>query len=243
MLLTVNLGNTNITYGIFDGGKIVRHGRLPSAELPTLTDRIGDKRLSRIAVASVTPSRTDQLISLLAMHYNAPVLLAGRDMPYAIEIQCDEPDKVGADRLLNAIAAYARTHAATVVADIGTAVTVDLVSARGSFCGGVIAAGPGAMLRALHRQTELLPEVAFERPDSPIGRSTSDAMRAGVYWGTVGLVEKLIALLSAERTGTVRTVITGGYAQTIAAEIRHAAEVVPELTLEGLAILADRIRP
>ena len=241
MLLTVNLGNTSVSYGIFDGNELVRHGSVPASELPLLTDEIGEERFGRIAVASVTPSRTDQAISLLAMRYSTQVLLAGRDMPFGIEIQCEEPDKVGVDRLLNAIAAYARTRAATVVAYIGTAITVDLVSGRGSFCGGAIAPGPDTMLRALHERTELLPDVAYRKPVSPVGRSTVDAMLAGVHWGTAGMVERLIEALFAEQTGDVRTIVTGGHAERVASEMRLPVEVVPALALEGLAILAGGV--
>jgi len=240
MLLAVNLGNTNISFGVFAGASLERHERVPVAQLESLADRIGDVRFNQIALASVTPALTGRVVALLAMRYGAPVLLAGRDLPFGVETQCDDPDAIGADRLLNAVAAYARTGTATIVADVGTAVTVDLVSAHGTFCGGAIAAGPDIMLRALHRYAELLPEVAFERPPSAIGHNTADAMRSGAYWGTVGLVEGLVARIAAEQTGRLPVIITGGNGEHIANEIKVPAEFVPALTLEGLASIVGR---
>ena len=237
MLLTVNIGNTNISFGLFDGTDLRRHEAVPVAQLESLAGIIGDLRLNRIALASVAPSLTDQVIPMLAMRYNAPVLLAGRDLQIEIETQCDDPGAIGVDRLLNAIAAFARTGSATIVADAGTAITVDLVSAHGTFCGGAIAPGPGLMLRSLHEHTEQLPEIAFQPPLSPIGRNTADAMRSGAYWGTVGTVETLVNRIAAEHTGSLPVIITGGNGKYIAAEMGAPAEFVPALTLEGLAVL------
>ncbi len=242
MLLTASLGNSAISYGLFEGTTLVRHGRVPVRDLQFLPDRIGAERFTQIAAASVTPSRTAQLVSLLVMNYNAPVLMAGEDLPYGIDIQCDEPKKVGADRLLNAIAAHARKQSAVIVADVGTAVTFDLVSHSGTFCGGAIAPGPDMMLQALREHTELLPDVSFEEPPSALGQNTTEAMRAGAFWGTVGLVESLSAAVSEGRGGPIPLVITGGRGEYVANEIGRTAEFLPALTLEGLALLVERGR-
>jgi type III pantothenate kinase len=246
MLLTVSLGNTNVSFGLFEGdpstplraSRLVRHGRLPATDLPLLADRIGQQPIRRVALASVAPALTDQAISLLSGSYQTVVLVAGRDLPYGIEIQCEEPDQVGADRLLNAIAAYARTRTATIVADIGTAITVNAISARGAFCGGAIAPGPALMLRALHEHTALLPAVSYEKPDSPLGRSTIAAMRSGAHWGAVALVESLIARMAEELSPRAPVILTGGDAESIGRDLKMKFDLRPVLTLEGLAILA-----
>lgn len=240
MLLTVNVGNSNVSFGVFNGTELLRHGRVPWQDWQLLSERIGAGRFSQIAMASVAPSKTDQVIAALSRTYNAPVLAAGRDLAYGIEIQCDPPDAVGADRLLNAIAAHARTQSATIVVDAGTAITVDLVSARGTFCGGCIAPGPGTMLRALAKEAELLPDVSLERPAAALGRNTAAAMRSGVYWGTVGAVEKLLARLSTEHAEPAHVLVTGGHGEWVAKEITPSAEYVAALTLEGLAVLVAR---
>jgi len=240
MFLTVNIGNTNISFGVFDGGQIANHGRVPIKEAQLLTTHIGDARFNRIGMASVAPSLTDRMITMLAMHYNSPVLLTGRDLPYGIETQYDDPATIGADRLLNAIAAFARTNSTTIVADVGTAVTVDLVSNRGTFCGGTIAPGPGTMLRSLHDRTELLPDVDLEEAPSPVGHSTADAIQSGVFWGTVGMVESLVSRITAERSDPARVLVTGGSGEWVAREMSGDVEFAPTLTLEGIAILLSK---
>jgi type III pantothenate kinase len=240
MLLTVSLGNTNASFGLFEGDRLLRHERLPAADLPLLADRIGQQPIRRIALASVAPAMTDQAISLLAGSYRTVVLVAGRDLPYGIEIQCEEPEKVGADRLLNAIAAYARTRTATIVVDIGSAITVNAVSARGAFCGGAIAPGPVLMLRALHEHTAVLPAVTYERPPSALGRNTVAAMRSGAHWGAVATVESLVARMGEELSPRAAIILTGGDAEPIARDLKIEFELRPALTLEGLAILAGR---
>lgn len=240
MLLTVSLGNTNVSFGLFEGDRLLRHGRLPAADLPLLADRIGQQPIRRVALASVAPALTDRAISLLSGSYQTVVLVAGRDLPYGIEIQCEQPEQVGADRLLSAIGAYARTRTATLVVDIGTAITVNAVSARGAFCGGAIAPGPALMLRALHEHTALLPAVAYEKPASVLGRNTVAAMRSGAHWGAVALVESLLARMAEELSPSARIILTGGDAEPIARDLKIKFELRPALTLEGLAILAGR---
>jgi type III pantothenate kinase len=240
MLLTVSLGNTNVSFGLFEGDRLLRHDRLPTADLSLLADRVGQQPIRRIALASVAPAMTDQTISLLSGSYQTVVLVAGRDLPYGIEIQCEQPEQVGADRLLSAIGAYARTRTATLVVDIGTAITVNAVSARGAFCGGAIAPGPALMLRALHEHTALLPAVAYEKPASVLGRNTVAAMRSGAHWGAVALVESLLARMAEELSPSARIILTGGDAEPIARDLKIKFELRPALTLEGLAILAGR---
>ena len=240
MFLTVNIGNTNISFGVFDGDRIANHGRVPVKEAHSLTTHIGEARFNRIGVASVAPSLTDRVVAMLAMHYNSPVLLTGRDLHYGIETQYDDPATIGADRMLSAIAAFARTNATTIVADIGTAITVDLVSERGTFNGGAIAPGPGAMLRSLHDRTELLPDVGLQEAPSHVGHSTAEAIRSGVFWGTVGMVEGLVRKLAADRSEPPRVIVTGGNGDWVAREMSGDVEFVPTLTLEGIAILLSR---
>ena len=239
MLLAIDIGNTNVGFGLFDGTGLRRHGRVSADDACTLTEVIGDEPISRIVLASVAPSMTDRIVPMLALQYNTTVLVAGRDVPFGIEIQCDEPEKVGADRLLDAIAAYARTQLATIVVDVGSAVTVDFVSARGTFVGGAIAPGPQMMLDALHHQTELLPNIELKKPDSPVGHSSTDALLSGAYWGAVGLVDRLVAEISVDQAAEAKILVTGGAGEAIASEMQGQPEYIPTLTLEGLALIAS----
>jgi len=238
MLLAIDIGNANIHYGLFDGMELTRASAVPCATPDALPEAVGDASVTGIALASVAPRVSDRLIPLLAMRYAMPVLVAGRDLRYGIDIQCDAPEKIGADRILNAVAAHRRTGRATIVADIGSAVTVDFVSERGSFCGGAIAPGPGLMAKALHEHTEQLPEAALSEPPPPLGRDTHAAIRAGVFWGTVGLTDRLIAEIAETRGWPEAVLITGGASEWVAPLLKAKAEFVPHLTLEGLAALA-----
>lgn len=239
MLLTVNVGNTNCAFGLFEQGVLREHGGVANRDLALLPQAIGEVCVQQIALASVAPTRTEQVIPLLAGAFRQTVLLAGRDLPFTMDIQCDEPEKVGVDRLVNAVAAHARTQSAVVVVDAGTAVTVDLVSARGSFCGGAIAPGPGAMLRALAREAEQLPRVSLDKPQDPVGRNTTEAMRAGAWYGTIGLVRELVARIAARQSDRIPILVTGGAGEWIARALGPQAEHVPHLGLEGLALLVS----
>jgi len=260
MLLTLDVGNTNIHYGLFEGLRCARFGAVPSARADALADEIGDVAVARIIMGSVAPSLNDRITAQLAARFSLPALIAGDDVPFGIENQCERPERVGADRLLNAVAAWRRRRAAVIVVDAGSAITVDLVSARGSFCGGAIAAGPSTMLKALHAHTELLPDLEPEGasitaarkrateslriplPSAPpsLGRNTEAALRSGAYWGSVGLVERLVAEIARDQGVAAPPLVTGGAGEFIAREMRPPAEYAPTLTLEGLAILAER---
>jgi len=242
MLLTVSIGNTNTAFGIFEEGELRRHGRAPNRDLVALPAAVGDVAVAEIALASVAPSRTGQAVSILASAFNRPVLIAGRDLPFTMDIQCREPASVGADRLLNAVAAFHHTGTACVVVDAGTAITVDLVSEKGSFCGGAIAPGPATMLRALAAEAEQLPDVPFQRPPGPLGRDTVQALQSGAWYGAIGLVRELVTRICRERTGLLPVLVTGGAGEFIAAELTPPVEYLPHLTLEGIACLVARTR-
>jgi type III pantothenate kinase len=240
MILTVNAGNTNVAYGIFDGLKLLRMGRVPRADYHLLPQKIGAERFTRILLGSVVPSMNDQIASSLAMACSLPVEVAGVDIPWRIAILCDEPAKVGADRVLNAIAAFARVKGACIVVDAGTAVTVNAVSRDGSLMGGAIAPGPAIMVHSLASRTELLPTVAPQKPGAVVGCNTADSIRAGLYYGSIGLVGELVARMRAEVGRNVPLLITGGAGQFLSDELPEKPPYFPALTLEGLAIMAAR---
>ncbi len=240
MLLALNLGNTNIAFALFQGTELLAAGRLSHADLPFLAERIGPRALRRILAASVAPALDDRVSAHLAAAYALPVEWAGRDLPHAIEIEYDVPQQLGADRALSALAAHHRVRGPVIIADVGTALTVDLVNRRGAFAGGTIAPGPALMARALHQSTQLLPEVTDLAPPPVPPRNTRDAIRGGIYWGTLGLVREIVARLRAHAGADVPLLVTGGGGEFLSRELPDHPPYLPHLTLEGLALLAAR---
>lgn len=240
MILAVNAGNTNVAYGIFEGLTLRRMGRVSKADYNSLPQKIGAERFTRILLGSVVPSMNDQIVSTLAMAYSAPVDIAGVDIPWRVDILCDEPARVGADRILNAIAAFARVRGSCIVVDAGTAVTVNAISRDGAFMGGAIAPGPAIMVHSLASRTELLPTISPQKPGAVIGCNTADSIRSGVYYGCIGLVSELVARMRAEMGRNAPLLITGGAGHFLAEEMPEHPPYHPALTLEGLAIMAAR---
>lgn len=255
MLLAVDIGNTNITLGLFRNGSLVAtrragtHPRASADELEHLLDallRLDDASfadVSAIAACSVVPSLTDAL-EAVAVRRERPLLVAGTgNVPIAVRV--DRPGDVGPDRLVNALA-VARLHGSpAVVADFGTATTIDAIAADGAFLGGAIAPGLELGLEALAARTAKLPRVELRTPDRAIGRDTVAAIEAGTVLGYQALANGLIERVREELAdtggvppGEVHVVLTGGLsAAPWITGIRDVDAVDPDLTLKGLAIL------
>jgi type III pantothenate kinase len=167
-------------------------------------------------------------------------LVARAALDWGFEIKVDTPDDVGADRLVNALAAHARYGGPLVVIDFGTATTFDVVDHEGSYMGGVIAPGVNLSIEALHRAAARLPRIGIGRPQSVIGRATVPAMQSGIYWGYVGLVEGLLTRIMAEFGSRMKVVATGGLSSLFAEGTLMIEHIEPDLTLNGLRMLAER---
>lgn len=255
MLLAIDIGNSNVTLGWFRDGALVQRRRAVTApgatsrELELLLgealgrDGLGLDAVSAIALASVVPSLTSALEDL-AGRRSCSILVAGAaTMPIGIRV--DQPELVGADRLVNALAA-ARLHGTpAVVADLGTATTVDAVAADGAFVGGAIAPGLDLGLEALASRTAQLPRIDLVVPERAIGRNTVTAMQSGTVFGYQALVSGLISRIRAELAAdsgvagsAVHTILTGGLSAVSWASVLDGVDVIdPDLTLKGLAIL------
>jgi type III pantothenate kinase len=181
--------------------------------------------------------------------FSVEPLIARAALDWGFEIKVDAPDEVGADRLVNALAAHARYRGPLVVVDFGTATTFDVVDQDGAYMGGVIAPGVNLSIEALHRAAARLPRIGIGRPQAVIGRATVPAMQSGIYWGYIGMVEGLIARIRAEFDGEMHTVgapkrlkvvATGGLAPLFGEGTAVIEHLDPDITLEGLRMLADR---
>jgi len=236
-LLAINIGNTNIQCGIFDKKSLARSERFPCENGERLRDfLISCPPLEAAVAGSVNDAACERVAEAASHILKTGLLVAGRDFKIPIVNRTRFPEKVGADRLLNGLAAYERAKRACIVIDIGTAVTIDVVNANGHFLGGVIMPGPATAIAALHSRTSALPEISLPFDIPVFGRDTEGAIASGVFWGTVGAVEKIVGMLKKEFGEDSATFLTGGGAERFAKELPGIKHIVSELTLEGLRL-------
>lgn len=254
MLLAVDIGNTNIVFGLFEGETLKTDWRIE-----TRVERTGDEyaalvrglfdlanlKLSDITagiISSVVPPATAPIERFISRYLSLTPLIVGPGVKTGMPILYENPREVGADRIVNAVAAHARFPQGAVVVDFGTATTFDVVTDRGEYAGGIIA--PGLMIAAdsLFRATSKLPRVEIVRPKTAVGRNTVASIQSGLVFGYTGLVDALVNRIRAEVKFTPRVVATGGLAALIAAESSTIEECDELLTLRGLQILHERNR-
>jgi type III pantothenate kinase len=255
MLLAVDVGNTNVVFALFDGAKIKARWRIATDPRRTgdeyavwlmqLLEIRGVARdaVTAIIVSTVVPRALHNIEVLCRNYFHVEPLIAGEGKAgYAMDIDVEQPSSLGADRAVNAIAAHAKYPGDLIVVDFGTATTLDVIDFNGAYKGGIIAPGINLSLDALVGNTAKLPRIAIEKPkdDSVIGRNTEDQMLIGVFWGYVAMMEGLIARMRNEIGRPAKVIATGGLAVLFdeASDIFDAVD--PDLTLEGLAILAER---
>jgi len=236
--LIIDNSNSFTKFALSSRKKIGPVRRLRTAELnaASLKNALGAWRWQAAILSSVVPAKGEVIADFLSP---TPVLRVSAKVKLGVGIDYPEPKTIGADRLANAAGAFAQFGAPIVVVDFGTAVSFDIVSAAGSYVGGVIAPGLEAMTDYLHQRTALLPKISLLEPPSAIGKSTKDAMLAGAVYGYRGLVRQILQEIGKELEITLRlpVVATGGYAELIAAGLPEIKKVQPELTLEGLRII------
>lgn len=247
MILVIDVGNTNIVMGLMRGEEVVRTFRVTTSErttdetgvlLLTLLRHAGVQAgdLSGAIIASVVPSVQYSLDKALRRYLDLDALVVGRGIRTGMKIRTDNPREVGADRIVNAVAAWQRYGGPVIIVDFGTATTVDCVSARCEYVGGAIAPGLRIAEEALFSRTAKLPRVEVARPRSPIGTNTVTAIQSGLFWGYVGLVDSLVQRCR-EELGGGEVVATGGLSSLIAPEVAAIGHVDGWLTLRGLAHL------
>lgn len=245
MWLAVDIGNTNIHIGIFEDDVLHSSYSLKSDfPLPENLEKILNSdaftKPQAVVISSVNPKVEVFVVEYIQKHFFVNPQFIGKDIPIPMPVLTDQPDKVGVDRLVNALAAFERIKSWTIVVDAGTAITVDVINNNGAFMGGIIAPGMGISSKALHHYTALLPEIPINRPKKILGKNTEDAISSGIYWGTVGMVSKLINMLCDELKCQPAIIATGGDVQLLATEILQITSVIPSLTLEGIKIVYKR---
>lgn len=252
MLVAIDAGNTNVVFAVFDGETLRAKWRASSDAKRTadeyavwLTQLMGLQNLkpadiTGAIIANVVPASAYNLNTLCSEFFKVrPLIVGDAAVDLGIEIRMDHPENVGADRLVNALAAHRAYGGPLIVIDFGTATTFDIVGPDGAYEGGVIAPSAQHSVEALYRAAAQLPRVKIERPNGVIGKDTVPAMKSGIYWGYVGLIEGLTARIREEYGRPMKVIATGGLA-TLYAEAAPVIEVVdPDLTLRGLRLVHE----
>ena len=253
-ILVVDVGNTNICIGIERGRILQASWRLRTDPGQTVdeffvtlvqlmeTHSVAREAIRGAIVASVVPQLSDVVAAGIERKLGAPVLMVGPGLRTGISIRMDNPREVGADRIVNAVAAHELCPEGAVVVDLGTATTFDCISPSGEYLGGIIAPGIGISAEALFERTAKLPEVTIQKPRRAIGKNTESSMQSGIFYGYVALIDGLVDRIRGELNFDPAVIATGGYSAALAAESRTIARVEPDLTLLGLAIVWDMNR-
>jgi type III pantothenate kinase len=252
MLLVIDVGNTNTVLGLYDGDKLIHDWRIRT-EIDHTVDEYGMlifnlyqssrmktekiKAVNAIIISCVVPPMLNILEPLCVKYFNVKPLIVGPGIKTGMPIFYDNPKEVGADRIVNAVAAYDKYRQAAIIIDFGTATTFDYISPKGEYMGGCIAPGIMISSEALFERAARLPRVELSKPKSVVTKDTVSAMQAGIIFGYAGLIDGIVERIKAETKTKPLVIATGGLARLVASETKCIDKIEDMLTLEGLRII------
>ena len=252
MLLVIDVGNSNIVLGVYDGTLLIRSWRLSTDKsrtsdeyavlLHSLFDQAGlaFSSVKASIISSVVPPLTGIMEAISHDFFNLTPYVVGPGIKTGMPIHYDNPREVGADRIVNAVAGYEKHKCPLVIVDFGTATTFDYVNSKGEYCGGAIAPGLAISVEALFQRASKLPRIDIIKPPHVIAKNTVNSMQAGIFYGYIGLVDGIVERIRTESHEKFRVIATGGLANLVAPESKTIDEVDENLTLDGLRILYER---
>lgn len=254
MLMVIDVGNTHTVIGVHNGREWATDWRIETKRGRT-ADELGIVVLNLLVAGNLSPGKIEgvlfscvvpPLVSVLEEVVRKFLKCEAISIDYrsktGIPIRCENPKEVGADRIVNAVAAFEKVHGPCIVVDFGTATTFDVVDNDGNYIGGVISPGINLSLEALHNATAQLPRIVVERPEKVIGTNTVACMHSGVFWGYVGLIEGIVKRAKEEYGAPMRVLSTGGLAPVFEGEIKIVDENMPDITMRGLLEIHRRSR-
>ncbi|MDO5028023.1 MAG: type III pantothenate kinase [Bacillota bacterium] len=255
MLLVIDVGNTNIVLGVFQGDELVYDWRVSTDKNKTVDEyglmlrqmlgstNIEPKDINDIIISSVVPNINDIFPEICKKYFDLDPIIIGPGVKTGMNILYDNPKEVGADRIVNSVAAYEKYGGPLVVVDLGTAITFDAINQKGDYLGGAICPGIKISADALFQRASKLPKVEIIKTDKIIGKNTVTSMQAGIYHGYLGLIDSIIAKMVGQlktADSRVKVISTGGYSQLFLDQSAYIEKIDPMLTLEGLKIIYER---
>ena len=253
MLLAIDIGNTNLVFALFSGADVRAQWRIRTEHhrsadeyavwLFSLMNRAGisEKEVTAVILSSVVPDANFEVKSFVRQYLKLePQLIINGQMDIGMPVLLDNPKELGADRLINAYAAWSEFKQALIVIDFGTATTFDVVSSKGEYLGGVIAPGINLSLEALQRAAAKLHGIAITHPEKVIGTNTTNAMQSGIFYGYAGLIEGIVSRIKVERGEAMKVIATGGLAPLYAEATKAIDTVDTDLTIRGLRMIYER---
>lgn len=252
MILVFDVGNTNIVFGVYKGRKLLQHWRISTDKSRTADEYavvmknlfsffdLGFQEIKGAIISSVVPPVTPTLERMIQKYFKVNPMIVGPGVKTGISIVYDNPREVGADRIVNAVAAYTKYGGPLIIVDFGTATTFCAITAKGEYLGGAIAPGIGISTEALFQRASKLPRIELIKNKNIIGKNTIQGMQAGIYYGYCGQVDRIVSLMKKELGDTPKVIATGGLAELIAEDSEMIEIVDPLLTLEGLLVIYER---
>jgi type III pantothenate kinase len=252
VILVVDVGNTNIVLGIYEGRTLLHHWRISTNRSATFDEygmlvfnlfqhaEISIKEIEAVIISSVVPPLMSVLESLCNKYLNQSPLVVGPGLKTGLNIRYENPREVGADRIVNAVAAIELYGPPLIIVDFGTATTFDYIDEKGQYIGGAIAPGIGISTEALYQRAAKLPRIELIKPKSTVGRNTITSMQAGIIYGFAGQVDGIVGRMQEEYKSQAKVIATGGLAELISSESKSIEVVNPLLTLQGLQMIYER---